>query len=112
VAIHIVEDDPGVSDSLQLTLKAMGLEAVAHPDAETFFEVATPSAADTIIVDLALPGLSGATIIRWLQLMQAPPRVIAITGQSQTRIDRELRGLHVGEVFRKPLSTELIAAVI
>lgn len=110
MAIHIVEDDPGVSDSLQLSLKALGLDAVAHPDAETFFEAATPRADDTIIVDLALPGISGATVIRWLQLLETPPRVIAISGQSQARIDRELKGLKVGELFRKPLSADLISA--
>ena len=61
LAVHILEDDPGVSDSLLMLFKNLGLEATAYPDAEGFFETAKPRKDDTIIVDLLLPGISGAT---------------------------------------------------
>ena len=111
MAVHILEDDPGVSDSLMTFLTGMGLDVVAYPDAESFFEAEPPKPTDTIIVDLLLPGISGARVIRWLQGLRQPPRVIAITGQPQSAIERQIRGLGEIEVLRKPLNSETIASI-
>jgi DNA-binding response OmpR family regulator len=112
VAIHILEDDPGVSDSLQIFLQGMGHEAVTYPDAESFFEAAPPKPGDTIIVDLNLPGISGAQVIIWLRTLAAPPRVIAITGQPQSVIERLQRALDGILVLRKPLSSRILADIV
>lgn len=110
--IHIVEDDPGVSDSLSFLLRALGHDVVSHPDAESFFEGTPPAADDVVIVDLGLPGIGGAHVIRWLQCMTPRPRVIAISGQPQKVIEDELRDLSMVEVLRKPLSGDTLVAVL
>lgn len=112
VAIHILEDDPGVSDSLLLFLQGMGHDAVAYPDAESFFEADPPRPDDTIIVDLNLPGISGAQVIQWLRTLREPPRVIAITGQPQSAIEKLARVLNGVEILRKPLSSRIIAEMV
>jgi FixJ family two-component response regulator len=112
LAVHILEDDPGVSDSLLTFLVGMGLDVIAYPDAESFFEAEPPKPTDTIIVDLLLPGISGARVIRWLQGMKQPPRVIAITGQPQSAIERQIRGLEHVQILRKPLNSQTIASII
>jgi FixJ family two-component response regulator len=113
VAVHILEDDPGVSDSLQTFLEGMGHDAFVYRDAETFFGQEPPASQDTIIVDLLLPGISGARVIRWLLTLKDPPTVIAISGQAQSVIDRQLSGL-VGslKILRKPLSSKTIANIL
>lgn len=108
MTIHIVEDDPGVSDSLVLLLSNLGHRAVAYPDAETFFRQEPPSPGDTIIVDLLLPGISGEKVIRWLQRLDRPPQIIAISGQPQSAIDAQLRGMAMPRLLRKPLTEETI----
>lgn len=112
MAVHILEDDPGVSDSLLTFLGGMGHHVIAYRDAESFFEAEPPLPTDIIIVDLLLPGISGARVIRWLQGMRQPPRVIAITGQPQSAIERQIRGLGDVEVLRKPLNSETIASIV
>lgn len=112
MTVHIVEDDPGVCDSLALLVRQLGHETHTHEDAESFFERPPPGPRDTIIVDLRLPGISGAQVIRWLQGLARPPRVIAMTGESLFDIERELRGLVVPAVIRKPLSQETVAALL
>lgn len=109
--IHIVEDDPGVSDSLRFLLQALGHDVVSHPDAESFFESTPPSPGDVVIVDLGLPGIAGAHVIRWLQKMNPRPRIIAITGQAQKVIEDELRGLPMVQLLRKPLSGEALVSL-
>jgi FixJ family two-component response regulator len=112
VAIHILEDDPGVSDSLLLFLQGMGHDAVVYPDAESFFEAEPPKPEDTIIVDLNLPGISGAQVIVWLRTLKSPPRVVAITGQPQSVLEKLQRTLHGVTVLRKPLSSRTLADIV
>lgn len=113
MVIHIVEDDPGVSDSLAVVLQQMGHERVsAHSSAESFFDHAPPSPDDTIIVDLALPGIRGEHVVRWLQSLARPPRVIVISGQPEAQIRHALRGMTVRALLRKPLTRESVAGVL
>jgi hypothetical protein len=39
-----------------------------------------------------------------LQQLRDPPRIVAMSGQSQGMIDAELRGIGVTQVIRKPLT--------
>ncbi len=111
-SVHILEDDPGVADSLRFLLQALGHDVVLHPDAESFFEGAPPAADDVVIVDLGLPGIGGAQVIRWLDRLSPRPRVIAITGQAQKVIEDELRDLPLVRLLRKPLSGDTLVALL
>lgn len=110
--VHIVEDDPGVSDSLRFLLQALGHDVVSHPDAESFFECPPPGERDVVIVDLGLPGIGGAQVIRWLQRLTPRPRIVAISGQAQKVIEDELRDLPLVQLLRKPLSGDTLVAVL
>jgi FixJ family two-component response regulator len=110
MAVYVLEDDPGVSDSLALLLGHLGFEVVCHADAEKFFRSPPPSSGDTVFVDLMLPGIRGAEVIRWLQRLKDPPHIVVMSGQSQAVIDAELRGIGGAQVIRKPLSQTAITA--
>jgi FixJ family two-component response regulator len=110
MSVHVLEDDPGVSDSLSLLLGHLGFEVVCHSDAEEFFRSTPPNGRDVVFVDLMLPGISGKEVIRWLQQLRDPPRIVAMSGQSQSVIDAELRGVGVTQVIRKPLNHTAITA--
>ncbi|TSJ64694.1 response regulator [Starkeya sp. 3C] len=110
--VHVVEDDAGVSDSLALILSNIGHKVISYPDAESLFKVAPPDARDAVIVDLSLPGIPGAQLVRWLLNLAAPPRVVVITGQSQSFIDHQLRGLSPARLVRKPLDVEALTQAL
>jgi FixJ family two-component response regulator len=107
MAIHILEGDPGVSDSLALLLKNLGHHVVSHRDGISFFTQDPPSRDDTVIVDLALPRTGGIAVIKWLQRLREPPHIVAISAQPQRMIDAELRGMKV-HLVRKPLRADAI----
>ncbi len=106
--IHIVEDDPGVCDALSLLLRQIGHETIVYGDAESFFEAPPPDAADTVIIDLGLPGVNGVQVMRWLNRLTLRPKIIAITGQSQLAITRLLDGERPVVLLRKPLNEEAL----
>jgi FixJ family two-component response regulator len=112
VRVHIIEDDPGVADSLLLVLEQMGHFVTAHMDAESFFQDGVPSSDDVVLVDLALPGIGGSRLIHWLQRLVNAPRVIAMTGKPRFAIDGDVSGLHDVQILQKPISTDVLSAVL
>jgi DNA-binding response OmpR family regulator len=112
VSVLILEDDPGVSDSLRSLLVALGYSVSIFPTGETFLKRARPTEDDVIIVDLGLPDMSGADILRHLDDMEAGPRVIVISGQTQKAIDKALLGRRGAHVLRKPLNGEALTSAL
>jgi len=108
MAIHLLEDDAGVNESLALLFAHFNFDVIRHADAESLFRGTPPGADDIVFVDLKLPGVSGAEAIRWLRSLKNPPRVVVISGQSQATIRSELAGMDVAGVLRKPLDQETI----
>jgi len=110
--VHVVEDDEGVSDSLGIILGNLGHDVVSHRNAESLFAGAPPIATDAVIVDLSLPGIPGAQAVRWLLQLAGPPHIVVITGQSQSVIDHQLRGLGPTQLMRKPLDFDTISMAL
>ncbi|WP_417685073.1 response regulator [Roseibium sp.] len=102
--LHIIEDDLAVSDALALVLGELGYEVICYPDAESFLDAPLPSSDETVIVDLGLPGVGGDEIVRMLKARTVPPRVIVISGRSQTSIRHTIADMPALTVLRKPLS--------
>lgn len=112
MAVHIVEDDPGVSDALRMLLHNLGHQTQVWLDGESFVSEAAPDESDIVIIDLLLPGISGAAVIRWLRTRDVTPRIIAMTGQPYGRIEQEVRGLQLPALVRKPLNEQAIVPLL
>jgi FixJ family two-component response regulator len=112
MTIHILEDDPAVSDSLTFLLRNMGHQVLCYGDAESFLRAAPPAAEDTVFVDLLLPGISGAEVIGRLQAFELPPHIVALSGQPRAEIRKQLQGRRVAHLLRKPLTADAVAACL
>lgn len=112
MAVHIVEDDLAVADAMAYLLRLQGLEAFTHRSAESFFAAKPPGAGDSLFVDLSLPGIDGAHVIRWVQAMSAPPEIIVVTGQPQAVVSRLLSDLKISRMLRKPLTRDAVLNAI
>ena len=109
MTVHILEDDTAVCDALCTFVEQLGHSVRSYSDAESFFASNVPSGSDTVIVDIGLPGIDGTKVISWVSALADAPRVLAITGQSQTIIRDFLEGLPSTELLRKPLSAAELA---
>jgi len=112
MTIYLVEDDSAVRDSLMVLLRNMGHQVATYPDGESFLQAVPPGRDDDVIVDLHLPGISGSDVIRRLQALDCPPRIIALSGEPQAAIKKQLRGMRVPHLLRKPLTADDIAACL
>jgi two-component system catabolic regulation response regulator CreB len=110
--ILIVEDEPGIADTLQYALRTEGFEPawVATGEAALVQAQAQPPA--LVILDVGLPDSSGFEVFKRLRALNAEVPVIFLTARSD-EIDRVV-GLELGadDYVPKPFSPrELVARV-
>jgi FixJ family two-component response regulator len=87
--IAIVDDDESVRESLPALLESFGMEAFPYSSAEEFLVSAKIDDIDCLILDVAMPGMSGPDLQRELVGRNYDLPVIFITAHSD---NEALRG--------------------
>ena len=109
--ILIVEDEPGIADTLQYALRTEGFEPAWVQTGEEALVDALARPPTLVILDVGLPDTSGFEVFRRLRAMSDVP-VVFLTARSD-EIDRVV-GLELGadDYIAKPFSPrELVARV-
>jgi FixJ family two-component response regulator len=78
--VHIVDDDPKVSEAVALMLSTARIESQTHGSAEAYLEAVSPGDSACVILDNRLPGLSGIDLLRRLAEAGSDVAVIMMTG--------------------------------
>jgi DNA-binding response OmpR family regulator len=82
-AVLVIEDDDRIRLSLVLALEDEGYEATGAPTAEEGIAAQRRSPADTVLVDLMLPGIDGFECIRTLRRADDVP-IVVISARDDT----------------------------
>ncbi len=109
--ILIVEDEPGIADTLQYALRTEGFEPHWCATGEQAVAAARTAAPALVVLDVGLPDVSGFEVFRRLRETSDVP-VVFLTARSD-EIDRVV-GLELGadDYVAKPFSPrELVARV-
>jgi DNA-binding response OmpR family regulator len=107
--ILLVEDDPGIADALEFSLKAAGHEVVRSAEGRPAVTLAF--AAEFVVLDVGLPDMDGFDVCRELRKSTDVP-VLFLTSRTE-EVDRVV-GLELGadDYMAKPFSTrELLARI-
>lgn len=110
--VLIVEDDAPVRRSLQLLLRAQGLDVRAY--ASTAQALADPLArsAHCLIADLSMPDLDGFALLGALRAEGWSGPAILISGHLDDDIERRGSEAGFGTVLRKPIFDRQLTARI
>ena len=109
--VLIVEDDPVVADLFRGCMSELGHVPLLAVNAESAID-ALREAPDAIVLDLALPGMSGAEFLQHREIRRRGIPVVAISGvATEDQADECLR-LGALDFVRKPLSLNRLAEVI
>ena len=108
-SLLIVEDEPGFSRLLALSLGREGFEVHTVANGEEGLDLAAELHPDAVILDLGLPGMDGLAVLRELRERTNMP-VVVVTGARTT--DAIRRGLDRGadDYVTKPFSPRELAA--
>jgi FixJ family two-component response regulator len=102
--LSIVDDDESVRESLPDLLRQFGFASEAFSSAEAFLASKAVDRTDCLILDVAMPGMSGPDLQRELMRRQLAIPIVFITAQSDE--ETRSRALTQGAVacLLKPFS--------
>jgi FixJ family two-component response regulator len=110
--VAVVDDDESVRESLPDLLRVLGFTVEAFASAEAYLGSGAPGRTNCLILDVAMPGMSGPELQAELSSRGLAIPIVFITAHTDDSI--RLRVLAAGAVdcLRKPFSdTALVDAV-
>jgi FixJ family two-component response regulator len=110
--VSVVDDDESVRESLPDLLRQCGFAAEAFASAEAFLASDTVGQTSCLILDIAMPGMSGPDLQRELTRRQQKIPVVFITASGDRTIRPRLLAQGAAECLFKPFSeTALLDAL-
>jgi FixJ family two-component response regulator len=110
--LSVVDDDESIRESLPDLLREFGFGARAFSSAEEFLSSDCLNQTSCLILDIAMPGMSGPELHQELKRRGAGMPVIFITGQKDETIRSRVLAQGAAGFLIKPFSdTALLAAI-
>lgn len=110
--ILLVEDDPSTARSIELMLSNASFSVFLTDMGEEGIDLAKLYDYDLILLDLALPDMSGMDVLRQLRMSRVETPILILTGSDDT--ESKLRGFGFGadDYMTKPFHREELVARI
>jgi FixJ family two-component response regulator len=110
--ISVVDDDESVRESLPDLLKEFGFASLAFSSAEEFLSSKYLSETKCLILDVAMPGLSGPDLQRELASRRQEIPIVFITAQCDETLRPRLMKQGAVECLFKPFSASNLLKAI
>lgn len=102
--VSVIDDDQSVRESLPDLLKELGYEAAVFSSAEEFLTSGQIGRSKCLILDVAMPGMSGPDLLGELKRRRQDIPTIFITGQQDATIRPSMMADGAIECLFKPFS--------
>jgi FixJ family two-component response regulator len=110
--VYLVDDDPDVLKAIDRLLQSVGLRVVTFLSPQQFLEDYDRNAPACLVLDLALPGLSGLELQRTLEQEASTLPIIFLTGRGSIASSVQAMKHGAADFLTKPVDdTDLIAAI-
>jgi len=110
--VYVVDDDPDVLKAIARLLESVELNAVSFPSPQQFLQHYDRSAAGCLVLDLALPGLSGLEVQRLLKEQASNLPIIFLTGRGDIAASVQAMKDGAADFLTKPVDDALLIATI
>src|SRR5918993_1436926 len=94
--ILVIDDDPGVRDSMERMLRLAGYTVQSAASGEEGFDIARGGLFDVILSDMRMPGISGIDVLRKLRDVRVDAAFIVMTGFGT--VDTAVEAMKLGAV--------------
>ena len=102
--ILLIEDDPGITDTLRRVLAEEGHDVVVCKRGDEGLECAAKDSFNVVITDLRLPGLDGLELVRRLHAAKPRLPIILVTAFGTTETAIEATKLGAYDYLLKPFN--------
>lgn len=111
-AVHIIDDDDAVRDSMAVLLEIRGMPVATYESAEAFLAVLAQGAEGCVVTDVQMPGMSGLELLAKVRAEGHDLPVIVATARSRRTLAAEAMARGAAALLEKPFTPdELLAAV-
>jgi FixJ family two-component response regulator len=110
--VSVIDDDESVRESLPDLLRQFGFAALAFPSAEAFLESHFVGTTRCLVLDVAMPGMSGLDLQQELMRRRWEIPIVFITATGDQTIRPRVLAQGAVECLAKPFSeTALLEAL-
>jgi two-component system, OmpR family, phosphate regulon response regulator PhoB len=112
--ILVVEDEPAISDLIQINLEMGGYRVLTHPSAEEAWKHVQVELPDLALLDWMLPGITGVELARRFRADSRTKSLPIIMLTARGEEEDKLKGLETGadDYMTKPFSVRELEARI
>ena len=111
-AVHIIDDDQALRESLAFLLRAAQLEVRSFDSAKTFLDALPNASVGCVITDIRMPDMSGIDLLRRLKELKVGIPVIVITGHGDVPLAVEAMKIGAADFFEKPFNDDQLVASV
>ena len=111
-AVHIIDDDQALRESLAFLLRTHQLEVRSFDSAKTFLDALPDASLGCVITDIRMPGMSGIDLLRQLKELKVSVPVIVITGHGDVSLAVEAMKIGAADFFEKPFNDDQLVASV
>jgi FixJ family two-component response regulator len=110
--VAVVDDDESVRESLPDLLREFGFAVRAFSSAEEFLASETLDQTRCLLLDIAMPGVSGPDLQRQLKLRQIQIPIVFITADQDEAIRQSVLKQGAAACLLKPFSDTALQAAL
>src|ERR1039458_8347414 len=112
--ILIVDDEPGIRQSLSGILEDEGFRVEAVENGEACLDLLARSLFDLVILDIWLPGIDGLETLSRIQAIPQADRPVVVVISGHGTIDTAVKATKLGayDFLEKPLSIDRVLLVV
>ena len=111
-AVHVIDDDDAVRESLEFLLTAADIEVRTYESAKAFLDGLEGITSGCIITDVRMPQMSGLELLHRIQQTHADLPVIVITGHGDVPLAVEAMKTGAVDFLEKPFNDETLLAAV
>jgi FixJ family two-component response regulator len=110
--VFLIDDDPGVRDSLTLLLSLKGLRTQAFANAESFIDTYRPGHSGCVLTDLRMPGMTGLELQAVLRDRHIDVPVVVLTAHGDVSTARAALKNGAFDFIEKPVDDAMLLEVL
>jgi len=109
-AVLVVDDEPGMRDTLMAILELNGYRVSSAPDGEAAVTAVREGTFDVVVMDIRMPGPDGVSVLE--AMGDPPPQVILMTAYAQEERLRAAAQANAFAIVHKPFDTRWMLKLI
>lgn len=110
--VSVIDDDESVRESIPALLRTFGFHVRAFDSAEAFLASDALDRTRCVVLDVAMPGMSGPELFEHLKQRPRAPPIIFITAQSNANLCQRLVARGAAACLYKPFDPMALVGAV